>query len=249
MSAPGDISTPEGVLIMSVSQPVATSPGAVARLGSRWYFVVTIATIGLFAWVPFVHAAVRLGRKSLYVRAAVFGAAAALMGVLMSLSPKDAAGKVVGTTGNLLTSIAVILGLVVVAVGCVQQAKLRREILRHVPGERLDGPDPALAAALAARDRRTEARKLATKDPLIARDLRIGRPDLPRNYDDGGLVDLNNAPANVIASVCGLDAATAEAIVDIRTTVGGFAAVDDVGTVVPFGALDRIRDRAVVLPA
>jgi hypothetical protein len=248
VSLPGDISTPEGVLIMSVSQPVATTPSAVARIVSRWYFVVTIVSFGFFAWVPFVHAAVRLGRKSLYVRAAVFGAAAVALGVLVSLTPTDAAGKVVGATGNLISTVGLTLAIAVVVVACVQQSKLRREILRQVPGERFDGPDPALAAALAARDRRTEARKLATEDPLIARDLRVGRPDLQRNYDDGGLVDLNNAPAGVIASVCGLDAATAEAIVDIRTTLGGFAAVEDVGTVVPFGSLDRIRDRAVVLP-
>ncbi|WP_328612955.1 helix-hairpin-helix domain-containing protein [Amycolatopsis sp. NBC_00355] len=233
---------------MSVSQPVATTPSAVARIGSRWYFVVTIVSFGFFAWVPFVHAALRLGRKSLYVRAVAFGAAAAVVGVLMSLAPKDTAGKAVGTTGNLLTSLGVVVALAVVAVACVQQSRLRREILHHVPGERLDGPDPALAAALAARERRVGARKLAAEEPLIARDLRIGRPDLARDYDDGGLVDLNNAPAGVIASVCGLDAATAEAIVDIRTTVGGFVAVDDVSTVVPFGTLDRIRDRAVVLP-
>lgn len=233
---------------MSVSQPVATQPGALARLGSRWYFVVTIATMGLFAWVPFVHAAVRLGRKTLYARAAAFGAVAAVMFTLLSLAPKDAAGKTVGTTGNLLTSVAVIMGLVVVVVACVQQVKLRRELLGLAPAER-SGEDPALAAALAARERRAEARKLVASDPLIARDLRIGRPDLARNYDDGGLVDLNNAPAAVIASVCGLDTATAEVIVDIRTTVGGLAAVDDVATVVPYAALDRVRDRAIVLPA
>jgi DNA uptake protein ComE-like DNA-binding protein len=236
---------------MSVSQPVVASPSAVARIGSRWYFVVTIVSFGLFAWVPFVHAAVRLGRKSLYARAVVFGAAAAVMGVLLSLSPTDATGKVVGTTGNLLTTVAVILGLVVVVVGCVQQSKLRREILRQAPGERLDGPDPALAAALAARERRTEARKLATEDPLIARDLRVGRPDLQRNYDDGGLADLNNAPAATIAAVCGLDAATVAEIVAVRTAVGGFAAVDDVFAAVdvPIPAWDRVRDRAVVLPS
>ncbi len=223
-------------------------PSAVARLGSRWYFVVTIATVGLFAWVPFVHAAVRLGRKSLYARAVAFGAAAAVMGVLLSLAPKDTTGKAVGTAGELLTSVAVILGLAVVAVACVQQVKLRREILRQAPGERLDGPDPALAAALAARDRRAEARKLALSDPLIARDLRVGRPDLQRDYDDGGLVDLNNAPAAVIGAVCELDAITTEAIVEIRATVGGFSTVDDVFTAVPVAAWDRVRDRAVVLP-
>lgn len=231
---------------MSVSQPVTTKPNAVARVVSLWYFVVTIATFGLFAWVPFVHAAVRLGRKALYVRAGVFGAIAAVMFTLLSLSPTNAAGKVVGTTGNLLTSIAVVIGLIVAAFACVQQVKLRRQVLGLAPAEQ---GDPALAAALAARARRTEARKLVASDPLIARDLRIGRPDLPRNYDDGGLVDLNNAPAAVIASVCGLDAETAGAIVDIRDEVGGFAAVDDVGAVVPYAALDRVRDRAIVLPA
>ncbi len=52
----------------------------------------------------------------------------------------------------------------------------------------------------------------------------------------------------MIESVCRLDHETAAAIVDIRAEVGGFAAVDDVGTVVPYAALDRVRDRAIVLP-
>lgn len=200
--------------------------------------------------MPFLHAAVRLGRRSLYMRAVVFGAAAAVVGVLMSLAPKDAAGQAVGTSGNLLNSLGVILALAVVAVACVQQGRLRREILRQGSGERLDGPEPALAAALAARERRAEARKLATGDPLIARDLRVGRPDLQRDYDDGGLADLNNAPAATIASVCGLDIATAEEIVAVRTAAGGFGAVDDVLSAVdvPIAAWDRVRDRAVVLP-
>jgi hypothetical protein len=236
------------VLIMSVSPPVAKAPSAVARVASCWYFVVTVFSFGFFAWVPFLHAAVRLGRKSLYVRAAIFAAAAVVVGTLLSVAPADAAGKVAGATGNLLVWLALIVAIAVMAVAWVQQAELRREILRQGSGARFDGPEPALAAALAARDRRTEARKLATDDPLIARDLRVGRPDLQRHYDDGGLVDLNNAPADAIASVCGLDADTAEAIVDIRATVGGFAAVEDVGAVVPFGAMDRVRDRAVVLP-
>lgn len=233
---------------MSVSSSPAVKPSAVARVGSLWYFVVTIASLGLFAWVPFLHAAARLGRKAIYVRAAVFGAAAVAIGVLIALTPTDATGKTVGTAGNLISLVGVMLAVAVVVVACVQQAKLRRQILRQAPGERLDGPDPALAAALAARERRAEARKLALSDPLIARDLRVGRPDLQRNYDDGGLVDLNNAPAAVIGSVCGLDATTTEAIVEIRTTVGGFTTVDDVFTAVPVAAWDRVRDRAVVLP-
>jgi len=48
--------------------------------------------------------------------------------------------------------------------------------------------DPALAAAIACRQRRQQARQLLANDPGLARELRIGRPDLPRDYDDGGLV-------------------------------------------------------------
>ncbi|WP_410593502.1 hypothetical protein [Amycolatopsis sp. lyj-23] len=233
---------------MSVPPPAVPKPSAAVRVVSLWYFVVTIASLGLFAWVPFVHAAARLGRTALYVRAAVFAAVAVLIGVLMAVTPTDTTGKAVGTTGGLLSLAGVMLAIAAVVAGCVQQGKLRRRILGLAPAER-PGENPALATALAARERRAEARKLVASDPLIARDLRIGRPDLARDYDDGGLVDLNNAPAGVIASVCGLDAATAEAVVDIRTTVGGFAAVDDVSTVVPYAAMDRVRDRAIVLPA
>ena len=47
----------------------------------------------------------------------------------------------------------------------------------------------------------------------MARDLRIGRPDLPRHYDDDGLVDVNSAPAETIAKWSGLSQAQAA---DIR---------------------------------
>ncbi|GAA3457984.1 hypothetical protein GCM10018962_98180 [Dactylosporangium matsuzakiense] len=34
-------------------------------------------------------------------------------------------------------------------------------------------------------------RQLVEHHPAIARELQIGRPDLPRTFDDGGLVDVN----------------------------------------------------------
>lgn len=71
----------------------------------------------------------------LYARAAVFGAAAAVMFTLLSLSSKDAAG-------NLLTSVAVVLGLVVVAVACVQQAKLRRGTTGTLGSPSMEADEP-----------------------------------------------------------------------------------------------------------
>ena len=58
-------------------------------------------------------------------------------------------------------------------------------------------------------------------DPALAQELGVGRPDLRRGFDDGGLVDLNGAPAAVFAQVCGIDVRQAEAIVAAREARGG----------------------------
>jgi DNA uptake protein ComE-like DNA-binding protein len=83
----------------------------------------------------------------------------------------------------------------------------------------------------------------------MARELRIGRPDLARTYDDGGLVDLNSAPPQVIAGVCGIDLTVAAQIAHARVPGAPFATVDDVFslTEIPYPLWDRIRDRAVVI--
>ncbi len=100
---------------------------------------------------------------------------------------------------------------------------------------------------LAARQRRERARTLVADDPLMARELRIGRPDLARTYDDGGLVDLNSAPAAIIAQICELDATGADAIVTARGS--GFTSIDEVFilTDIPVANWDMMRDRAIVL--
>ena len=48
------------------------------------------------------------------------------------------------------------------------------------------------------------ARRLQQDNPVLAQELKIGRPDLPRGYDDGGLVDVNHVPAAILASHLGL---------------------------------------------
>jgi hypothetical protein len=46
-------------------------------------------------------------------------------------------------------------------------------------------------------ERRREARQILTADLELARQLCIGRPDLPNRYEAGGLVDANHAPPTV----------------------------------------------------
>jgi hypothetical protein len=145
--------------------------------------------------------------------------------------------------GGLLFGLLIVGGVHSVLIRPYVWPSLRRDaVAEHA--------DPAVAAVLAARNRRAEARTLAARDPQMARELGIGRPDLPgRRYDDGGLVDLNNAPAQAIAAMCGIDLTVAGQIVEARAAGVPFLTVDDAFTMcdVPFPLWDRIRERGIVI--
>ncbi|MER6734463.1 helix-hairpin-helix domain-containing protein [Streptomyces puniciscabiei] len=142
----------------------------------------------------------------------------------------------------------------ILSAACFQLVPLRREV--YGLEAELTSPtppaaaDPVVAAHLAARARRDEARALAQGDPVLAHDLRIGRPDLPRQYDDGGLVDLNSAPAHAIATACSIEPSLAERIVTTRQELGSFSSLDEVFVYaqVEEGAAARIRDHVLLLP-
>ncbi|MEU6415475.1 helix-hairpin-helix domain-containing protein [Microbispora sp. NPDC046933] len=111
--------------------------------------------------------------------------------------------------------------------GTVHSLAVRRQVFGDAaPYE--TGNEQAIALAQHRRALRQQARELAERDPVMARELRIGRPDLPRQYDDGGLVDVNRAPASVLANLPGLTPALADQIVRVRDQVGGFVSAEDV---------------------
>jgi DNA-binding SARP family transcriptional activator len=94
------------------------------------------------------------------------------------------------------------------------------------------GPVPAWKQRI----RREQALLLLRHDPAMAHDLRIGRPDLPRAYDDGGLVDINSAPERTIAALPGITPEQAHQIVAYRQARGCFARV---GELAEIGLLPR----------
>ncbi|NMO91410.1 hypothetical protein [Actinomycetospora sp. TBRC 11914] len=208
-----------------------------------WWFLLHVASFGILAAVPYTHAAVVSRRIGHGVLAAAVLVATLLGFAFLGAGAKDAAGQpegfVAGLGGALM--VLVLLG------GLVGLVVVRQQVYGPRPASSV--PHPAVARALAARTRRDEARRLAATDPLLARELRIGRPDLPREYDDGGLVDLNSAPAPVVAAVCGLEPAHAAGILAARHAAGRFVAVDDVFSWadLPVEVWDRVRDHGVVL--
>jgi DNA uptake protein ComE-like DNA-binding protein len=246
----------------AVTEPHSGSTGQLAtagarrgvRVAGRWYYVVTIATAGTFAWVPFLHAARRLKSSKAHRLLLIYVGLDALMYVLAAITPQNSQGQTAGAAGNAVSAVGGLLALGIIIVGCIQQAPLRRMVFEGAPSDGEEhqlAVDPAVKAVLAARARRDEARQLAAGDPLLARELHIGRPDMSRDYDDGGLIDLNSAPAPLIAEVCGIPAATAASIVDARTQRGEpFSNVDELFVMadLPVSTWDRIRDRAVLIP-
>lgn len=111
---------------------------------------------------------------------------------------------------------------------------------------------PADARLEAARERLGEHEKaleLARENPPLALEAGVGRPDLPGAYD-GGLVDLNNAPPEVIACLPGFDIELGRRVVAIREQLDGFSSLEDLGVALdlPGAQVEHLRDHAVFLP-
>jgi DNA uptake protein ComE-like DNA-binding protein len=77
------------------------------------------------------------------------------------------------------------------------------------------------------RDVREHARQFARFSPDQARRIGIGRPDLARGYDDGGLIDLNHVNDDELARATGLTLDEAHRIVSDRLTRGPFRYPED----------------------
>jgi hypothetical protein len=221
------------------------------RIGSLWYVAVPLLSLGLFTFLPFLHAAIRLRRLWIWLSTVIFTLVAA--GVLYVSGQPDE------TIPGAVDAVFVLAVLSSMVVGATVLTRLRSEVFNlggtprppslpstAVAPERAPAADPAVQQVLQNRERRNQARDLAATDPLMARELRIGRPDLPSEYDDGGLVDLASAPEAVIAEVLELTPEQAAGIVEVRDTA---VAVDDVFSLadLPVATWDRIRDRAIII--
>ncbi|POM24204.1 Helix-hairpin-helix motif protein [Actinomadura rubteroloni] len=162
---------------------------------------------------PFTFGAALLWRRTahLLVSTAVYGTVFALM-VL---------------TGTLLGPFTFLLSIV----GCAHAFLIRRQVF-DPDGLAGVGNDVVVERVRRQRVLRDKARELAASDPRLARELRIGRPDLPRQYKDGGLIDVNHAPAEVLTLLPGVTAELAERIARVRAETGGFMSAEEMAAVV-----------------
>ncbi len=221
---------------MATSGPRPQDPAG-SGVSSAFWAVLPLLTCGLGTPFVFLYAALRTRRRSHILAAIGYGiATVAMFGTAGATLDSSVAGGVVGA-----------LAATLVFGGTMHAFWIRRAVFGTTSRNR---PDPTVATLLTRRQRREETRALADRDPGLARELCVGRPDLPRQYDDGGLVDVNSAPPAVLASLPGMTPQLVERVVDVRASHGGFTSAEELALAadLPPQLTAEIADHSVYLP-
>lgn len=261
-------STPPGQGVTGGSRPAA----------HVWFLLVPILTAGLatfvlplWAWLRIRNEQQRAARRqttpgwattqpqlaslpvsepALFKISGLLLAGTVLVFILMGLAPSDATGTATGP----LSDAARLLALIMLAAGVVLALRWRGSLFPPVVSARIAALNatmapPAVVQAQARRQLREQYRQLAGNDPALARELGVGRPDRQREVDDGGLLDFNALPADVLASAAELTAELAEQVVAARQRYGALHSVDElvVYTQMPGPVAERLRPYAVFL--
>jgi DNA uptake protein ComE-like DNA-binding protein len=200
--------------------------------------LVPLVTLGWGTGFSFAYAAVRLRDVALGCWAAGYFLAAAASLALLGAS---------NSQGNdWQATIGALLAFVLIGLGSAHAFGIRKHLVDPSrPWRRkrvVTLQDQALAEARTEMQRRHEARQIMDAEPELARQLCIGRPDLPRQYRDGGLVDANHAPAAVLASLPGIGPVLASQIVTHRESVGGYRDLADIS--ITLGVSPQTLDEA-----
>ncbi len=233
---PGAYPVPAGAQPAGVS-PTASAGGRSLLSRLAWASI-PVWSIGFLAFVPFLRLAIARRRRQDWAIFTGYLIAVVLEIVAVSIGGQQGGGST--AAGGLVILLAGGGALhAFIAFGGEAPAPA---IARPETADQLNRE--ALATARGRMERRKEAREIASRDPVLTRELRIGRPDLPRNYDDGGLVDVNQVPGEILQSGLGLSPAEAAAVVAARDKIGRFSSPDEVTTYaeLPPDRLDDIRD-------
>jgi DNA uptake protein ComE-like DNA-binding protein len=201
---------------------------------SRWPYI-SLIPIGLGAWAP-IYAGVKARRTSWIVLGALWSAIAIAGFVASSLSRSGHSGSndfagfllVLAWAGSIATSFAI-----------------RSAYERQMSSE-LERATEAGEQRLADRRRALE---MARHDPVLAKEVGIGRPD-KRGAADAGVVDVNNASVTALLRLPGVDGDLATQIIESREKLGGFSSLEDFGTTLDVDGrvVEGLRDQVVFLP-
>lgn len=242
--------------------PVVFPPAAAATQSAKWwkssrfwFFALPFLTGGFASFVPplWVASKVHEGRLKtrLYVTAAVVAVLALIGGAVAGGAPEDSTATAAQPEDNAGVGIMLIAIVIGTAIAIVYRHRVFPTDVGPTGAGLTDAASapPGVEEARARRKRRAEYRSVATDDVMLAREMKLGRPDLTPAFDDGGLVDLNALDAAALEWHAGVTASEAASIVSTRDKLGRLSSVDEL---VVHGNLtletaERLRDFAVFI--
>jgi len=206
------------------------SGGMPGRIRQLAWASMPIWSFSLLAFVPFLRIALARGRTRDWAVFAGYLASTVIV-ISAAASNNDAAGAVAGT-----------MAIVVAVVAAVHAFVAFRPGSETVGGSAAS--ELALTSARTRMRRRQQARELAASNPVLARELGVGRPDVPHDYDDGGLVDVNHVPGEVLRQSLGLTAAESAGIISVREQLGRFSGPEELTAYTELAPdrVDALRD-------
>jgi DNA uptake protein ComE-like DNA-binding protein len=221
---------------VSHGRPPAPGGGAHAARGrSRFWekaWLLLTLPVGLTTWAAFLYIGIRARRRRWLAWAGVYLAGVVVWLVLDAPANPDSTAQGIAAAVALATWIG----------GGVHALLVSNDAVRRIRGTE----DPAVEAAETRIERRAAGRHLLASKPALAREVGVGRPDVP-GADDYGLVDVNHCPAAALTRLPGIDTDLADRIVHEREQAGGFSSVEDLGVLLdlPPATVDQIRDTAI----
>jgi DNA uptake protein ComE-like DNA-binding protein len=210
-------------------------PSDPERLPAAWA-AVPVLSLGILSWAPFLYAAMRTHARKFQIATAVYLSLAIVAGVLVAITAHEHGG---------LNDVAGLLLIMLAGGGCAHTLSIRGEYGRQLALS----DDPRLLVAEQRADLRERALRLVREDPQRAISLGVGRPDVPGSFD-GGLVDVNHAGVEALATLPGIDAAHAKRIVELRAGGGGFESLPDLDLILDLDpdTISELTRHVVFLP-
>jgi DNA uptake protein ComE-like DNA-binding protein len=201
---------------------------------SLWPWI-SLLPIGLGAWAP-IYAGLRVRAKSWILLGILWSAFVVAGFVKNSLSRAGHSGN------DELAGLLMIVGWVgAVATSFTVRGSYERQL-----------SSPLQQAELAGQQRlqdRQRAIELAQRNPALAREIGIGRPDEP-GAADVGLVDVNNASVTALLKLPGINGDAATEIIEARQQCDGFSSLEDLGATLDLdgATVEGLRGEVVFLP-
>jgi DNA uptake protein ComE-like DNA-binding protein len=218
-----------------MAAPEATARSS-RRVGLRdWWLLLPLISFGVFSWAALFYVGLRAHNRRWLVWAGIY-----LAPIFIAFGIDAAAGGA-DWSGTLAGFILFTLMIGGFAHGMAVRGAFY-DVLAGGAEDDYDNAQRRLSA-------REQGRKLAGDDPAKARQLGVGRPDLPDSFD-ASLVDLNSAPAKVIARIAGVSSSVADRGVEMRTATGAFSSVEDLDLLVDLDPADvtKLKDAGVCVP-